>query len=137
MKTIQVSEEVYSYLLSQTKDFGETPDKVLRRLLLDKKAAKQQPPLDDDAEHVLLWWKGVKFPEGMQLRAKAKPNITGIIKNGYIVVNGKPFGSPSAAAVFANGGTPTNGWIYWEFLDYRRQRWVLLDNLRVANSLSF
>ena len=138
MRTIQVSEEVYAFLLSETKDFGETPDIVLKRLFLNKKSSKQTAPLvDEDAEHVILWWKGVKFKEGLKLRAKAKPNITGVVKDGYIVVQGKSFGSPSAAAVHANKNIPTNGWIYWEFWDTKSQNWLLLDNLRSAEFLRF
>ncbi len=75
---------ILKQLLRNTKDFGETPDAVLKRLFLNKKI-EEPAALDEDAEHVILWWKGVKFPEGLQLRAKAKPNITGLVKNGYIV----------------------------------------------------
>jgi hypothetical protein len=130
MKTIQVSEEVFDFLNSKAIGFEmSTPDAVLRNLL-GINASKKNPNESTTSEpKILLRWKGVDFPEGMQMRFKGRPNEVATIKSGSIVYRGKQFPSPSKAAIEANNGTSTNGWIHWEYLD-KSGDWKLIDNLR-------
>lgn len=129
MKTIQISEEVFDYLNSKAVGFEmSTPDAVLRNLLGINSSKKHPNELATEPK-ILLRWKGVDFPEGMQMRFKGRPNDTATIRNGSIVYRGKQFHSPSKAAIEANDGTSTNGWIHWEYLD-KSGDWKLIDNLR-------
>jgi len=44
MRTIEIEEDIYAYLCSQTQEFGEEPSAILRRLLcLDAADGSQQP----------------------------------------------------------------------------------------------
>ena len=132
MKTIQISDEVFDFLNSKAVGFElNTPDAVLRNLLGIGSHSKKHLDESTPAEpKVMLRWKGVDFPEGMQMRFKGRPNDTATIKNGSIVYRGKQFSSPSRAAIEANDGTSTNGWIHWEYLD-KSGDWKLIDNLRI------
>ncbi len=78
----------------------------------------------------ILRWKGVDFWEGMQLRVKGRSNDTAFVKDGAIICREKHFFSPSSAAIEANSGTSTNGWIFWEYLDPNSGTWKLINNLR-------
>jgi hypothetical protein len=131
MRTIEISDDVFEYLNSKAIGFDlNTPDKVLKKIL---GLSSTQNTLSAKKETiVMLNYKGVDFPEGMQLRVKTRPSETAMVKGGRILYKNEPHKSPSGAAVAANGGS-TNGWIYWEYLDNSGQ-WKLIDNLRVRKN---
>ncbi|WP_442498539.1 DUF2924 domain-containing protein [Methylobacter sp. sgz302048] len=61
-------------------------------------------------------WKtsGVVFPHGTEFRTKYKgTRYSAKVDNGALVLNGKRFDSPSAAATSITN-TSVNGWIFWE-----------------------
>lgn len=143
MRTIQISDEVWNFIDSKAVGLDmNTEDKVLRKLLGIKPStsednAKRIIPkikfpkkMDEKDKSKGMYWKGVKFWEGMQLRFKGRPNDRAIVKNGSIVYGGSEYKSPSQAAVVANSGTSTNGWIHWEYLDPTTGTWRVLDSLR-------
>jgi negative modulator of initiation of replication len=45
-RTIEIEEDIHRYLCSQTKEFGETPSSILRRLLRLPKAASREEELE-------------------------------------------------------------------------------------------
>ncbi|MDC2887886.1 replication initiation regulator SeqA [Psychrosphaera sp. 1_MG-2023] len=44
MKTIQIEDDLYQYIASQTQDIGESASSILRRLLIDQQAEKAMTP---------------------------------------------------------------------------------------------
>lgn len=74
--------------------------------------------------------KGVTFPAGTEFRANYKGKaIFGKVESGFIVVNGKRFDSPSAAAVSITGNM-VNGWIFWECRLPDKASWQTIKTLR-------
>lgn len=57
---------------------------------------------------------GVVFPEGTRFLCwyKDRP-YWGVVKEGSIVIDGKPYGSVSAAAEAVTGRHTQNGWDFW------------------------
>lgn len=57
---------------------------------------------------------GVIFPEGTRFLCwyKDRP-YWGIVKDGALVIDGKPYGSVSAAAEAVTGRHTQNGWDFW------------------------
>ena len=74
--------------------------------------------------------KGVTFPAGTEFRANYKgQTIIGKVESGFLVVNGKRFDSPSAAAVSITGNM-VNGWIFWECRLPGKTSWQIIKTLR-------
>lgn len=74
--------------------------------------------------------KGVTFPAGTEFRANYKGKaIFGKVESGFLVVNGKRFDSPSAAAVSITGNM-VNGWIFWECRLPGKTSWQIIKTLR-------
>lgn len=127
MASIDVEFEVYKALTVLRQSESDTYNDVIRRLLpagkdILKSASPKitgspvPPPgsasgiTSTDAWHT----KGVIFPPGTEFRAshRGKPYF-GRVESGALVVNGKRYHSPSAAAVAITGNS-VNGWIFWE-----------------------
>jgi hypothetical protein len=74
--------------------------------------------------------KGVRFPQGTEFRAKHK-GVTHYARvgGGSLVLNGKWFESPSAAAVSITNNS-VNGWIFWECRLPGESSWKLMSSLR-------
>ena len=74
--------------------------------------------------------KGVRFPQGTEFRARHK-GVTHCAKvgGGALVLNGKWFDSPSAAAVSITNNS-VNGWIFWECRLPGESSWKLISSLR-------
>jgi hypothetical protein len=113
---IEVDFEVYKALTLRRINEADGENDVMRRLLgLDRPPATNghatQSPQPSSGEWVT---KGVRFPTGTEFRADYKGRTyTGRVEEGGLVVNGKKFYSPSAAAVSITGN-PVNGWLFWE-----------------------
>ena len=74
--------------------------------------------------------KGIRFPAGTEFRANHKGQTwLGRVERGALVVNGKRFDTPSAAAV-AITKTPTNGWTFWECRLPGQASWQIIKGLR-------
>jgi hypothetical protein len=133
MHTIEVDFDVLKELMARRETEAVTYNDVIRRLLnLDagrRKGGASPTPTSD----VGSWMqKGVRFPAGTEFRAAYKGNTyTGIVQSGRLVVEGKGYESPSAAAV-AITGNPVNGWTFWECRRPGDTRWQVLKGLRSA-----
>lgn len=119
MQTIEVDFDVYKKLtlLRETED--ESYNDALRKVL-DLPPASSLPALrvanTSTAPLQKGDWvvKGVAFPEGTEFRAHYKgQRYTGVVKDSALIVDGKPYDTPSAAGVAITGG-PVNGWEFWE-----------------------
>jgi hypothetical protein len=78
--------------------------------------------------------EGARLPEGSKLRKwyRGKQHDAVII-NGSILLNGKQYHAPSAAAMAVTDGTPVNGWLFWEYFDEGEIAWKKLNELRKPN----
>jgi hypothetical protein len=74
--------------------------------------------------------KGVRFPAGTEFRATYKgKTYLARAENGALVLNGRRFDSPSAAAMSITG-KPVNGWTFWEGRLPGRTSWQIIKALR-------
>jgi len=130
MTTIEIDFEVFKELTNRRATENVTYNEVIRDLLglsnLNTSEAKSilQPSADD-------WTtKGVTFPAETEFRANYKGHtILGKVESGSLIVNGKRFESPSAAAVSITGNM-VNGWIFWECRMPGKTAWQLIKTLR-------
>ncbi len=129
MRTIEVDFDVYKALMLRRPSEDVTENDVLRELLglsrNSKSATPANPPAPGD-------WvtKGVRFPAGTEFRANYKGQIyLGRAESGALVLNGKRFDTPSAAAMSITKN-PVNGWTFWECRVPGRASWQILKALR-------
>jgi hypothetical protein len=74
--------------------------------------------------------KGVTFPSGTDFRATYKGKThTGRVEAGRLMVAGKGYESPSAAAM-AITNSPVNGWTFWECRWPGEPNWRIIKGLR-------
>ncbi len=131
MADIVVDFEVFKELTSRRRSEEMTENDVLRELLkLPKPTQKNGAATVAEPGGVAWVSKGVSFPHGTQFRATYKgKQHNALVKDGALVMNGKRFTSPSAAAV-AITGNPVNGWRFWECLLPGSIKWKLAADLR-------
>jgi hypothetical protein len=129
MDTIEVDFEVFKQLTVRRATEDVSYNDVIRNLLglsQSKPSAAKEKASTSSEDWVA---KGVRFPAGTEFRASYKGQLrTGRVEGGALVVNGKLFGSPSAAAV-AVTGSPVNGWRFWE-CRIPGKSWQLIESLR-------
>jgi hypothetical protein len=130
MRTIEVDFDVYKELMYLRKSEEVTFNDVLRDLLKLGPAKKPEPTVSTPSTGTPWISKGVSFPNGTEFRATYKGQVhNAVVDNGALVVGGKRFNSPSAAAVDITG-TSVNGWRFWECKRPGHQGWTLITNLR-------
>jgi hypothetical protein len=131
MRTIEVDFDVYKALTSRRPTEDVTENEVLRDLLglsPKRQRADSTVATSSDANDWIV--KGVRFPVGTEFRANYKGQTwLGRVERGALVVNGKRFETPSAAAVFVTK-SPTNGWTFWECRLPGQASWQIVKGLR-------
>jgi hypothetical protein len=128
MQTIEIDFDVFKEITMRRKTEDITPNDVLRELFgLEKK----QGPTPLKAQSGKPWVvKGVEFPSGTEFRASHKGQMYyARIEDASLILNGKKFPSPSAAAVSITGN-PVNGWVFWECKLPGNQNWQSINTLR-------
>ena len=128
MQTIEIDFDVFKEITIRRKTEDITPNDVLRELFgLEKK----QGPTPSKAQPGKPWVvKGVEFLGGTEFRASHKGQMYyGKVEDGSLILNGKKFHSPSAAAVSITGN-PVNGWVFWECKFPGEQNWQSINTLR-------
>ena len=114
MNTIEIDFDVFKKLTALRTSENVSYNDVLREVLSLSSARKTIPSQEVSPNSGSWTTKGVMFPGGTEFPATYKgETINGRVESGALVVNGKRFDSPSAAAV-AVTGNPVNGWIFWE-----------------------
>ena len=100
MNTIEIDFDVFKKLTALRTSENVTYNDVLREVL-SLSSARKNIPNQETSPHSGSWTtKGVTFPGGTEFRATYKgETINGRVESGALVVNGKRFDSPSAAAV--------------------------------------
>ena len=75
---------------------------------------------------------GVDFPHGTKLRGKYKGYVyQGKVNNGALILNGKKFLSPCAAAVTITRDA-VDGWLFWDCKIPGRSSWESIYELKNA-----
>jgi len=130
MKTIEIDFDVYKALTVRRDTEEVSYNDVLRELLgLPQKRVQTVVAKSPSAPGDWVQ-KGVRFPNGTEFRATYKGQMhQGKVESGSLVVEGKKFDSPSAAAV-AITGNPVNGWIFWECRLPGKDSWQIIKSLR-------
>lgn len=114
MATIDVDFEVFKELTVRRRSEEMSENDVLRELLGLTKPSRDALRASTTNGGAAWVSKGVAFPHGTEFRATYKGQIhTAVVKDGALVLNGKRFSSPSAAAISITGN-PVNGWRFWE-----------------------
>lgn len=131
MTTVDVDFEVFKELTVRRRSEAMTENEVIRELLGLSSPRERSKAQGFEASGGTPWVsKGVVFPHGTEFRAIYKgQQHTGMVQNGALVLNGKRFSSPSAAAVSITGN-PVNGWRFWECLLPGTAKWKTIANLR-------
>jgi len=131
MTMIDVDFDVYKQLTIRRKSESMTENEVIRELLgLSKAQQEPQPDIKMEQEGIPWVSKGVTFPHRTEFRSTYKGQMyTGTVQNGALVLNGKRFSSPSAAAIEITG-TPINGWRFWECLQPGATKWKSIADFR-------
>ena len=132
MPTIQVDFDVFKAITSRRPREDVTENDVLRELLhlppVEVSSRRQRPAAGD--------WipKGVRVPAGSELRAHYKGQLyLAEVSSGALVLNGKRFDSPSAAAMSITRHQ-VNGWTFWEVRLPGQGRWTRLKDFRAGGS---
>lgn len=146
MYTLEVDFDVYKAVFSRRANESVTENDVLRELLSLGPKKEESPAETQPTEHLVVeprtnpylsaerredWIvKGVRFPVGTEFRATYKgETYVGKVQVGALMVNGKRFASPSAAAV-AITGSAVNGWRFWECKLLGKNNWQVIETLR-------
>lgn len=137
--TLEVDFDVYKTVFARRANESITENDVLRELLglPSKQAAAAsapaaaQPARAFDSTSPQDWVvKNVRFPQGSDFRATHKgKTYTGRVHGGALVVDGKSYESPSAAAVAITGNS-VNGWRFWECRLPGKSTWQFIEGLR-------
>ena len=129
MHTIDVDFDVYKAITLRRSAEEVTANDVLRQVL--GLSSKKEPSVPTSRPEASDWiTKGVRFPAGTEFRARYKGQTwLGRVDGGALVINGKRYDSPSAAAV-AITENPVNGWTFWECRLPGQGGWKMLKALR-------
>ncbi len=130
MRTIEIDFEVFKAITARRPSEDVTENDVLRELfgLPRRKPATPAAPAPIAANDWVA--KGVRFPAGTDFRAVHKgQTYLARVQGGALVLNGKRYDSPSAAAV-AVTGSAVNGWRFWEARMPGDSAWKMIESLR-------
>jgi hypothetical protein len=129
MQTIEVDFDVFKALTMRRSSEEVTENDVLRQLLgLPSRREPTVPAARPEAGDWLT--KGVRFPSGTEFRARYKGQTwLGRVEGGGLVVDGKRYDTPSAAAM-AITESPVNGWTFWECRLPGQGGWRIIKALR-------
>ncbi|MFN0316784.1 MAG: DUF2924 domain-containing protein [Burkholderiales bacterium] len=131
MVMLDVDFEVFKELTARRRSETMTENEVIREVLgLSKPANHSKAAIPSNSSGTPWVSKGIVFPHGTEFRATYKgQQHLGTVQNGALVLNGKRFSSPSAAAV-AITSSPVNGWMFWECLIPGTTKWKTIADLR-------
>ena len=137
MQTIEIDFDVFKAITVRRKHAGITPNDVLREVF---GLEPRQDPVKQKAHSGKPWVvKGVVFPHGTEFRKSYKGQMYyARIDDGSLLLNGKKFSSPSAAAMSITKNS-TDGWKFWECKMPGNHNWQIIISLRkdlMARSLT-
>ncbi len=129
MRSIEVDFDVFKALTLRRASEEVSENDVLRQLL--GLPSKKEPTVPSATAIAGDWVaKGVRFPAGTEFRANYRGQThLGRVERGALVLNGKRYDTPSAAAV-AITSNPVNGWTFWECRLPGESGWKMIKALR-------
>lgn len=130
MPTIQVDFDVFKALTMRRASEEVSENDVLRQLLglSIRKGTPTQPSTTAPGDWIT---KGVRFPVSTEFRATYKgQTYLARVEGAALVLSGKRFDSPSAAAMSITGNKPVNGWTFWECRLPGQAGWKMIKSLR-------
>lgn len=131
MRTIEIDFDVYKALILRRSSEEVSENDVLRDLLgLPPK--KSTGPAAASAGPAPGDWvtRGARFPTGTEFRANYRgQTYLGRVQDGALMINGKSFSSPSAAARHVTRNN-VNGWNFWECRLPGQAGWKTIKALR-------
>lgn len=129
MRTIEVDFDVFKAITMRRASEDVSENDVLRELL-GLPPAKGASHARSGAVPGDWVTKGVRFPAGTEFRAAYKGQTwLARVEGGALVLNGKHFDSPSAAAISITGN-PVNGWNFWQCRLPGQASWQIIKALR-------
>ena len=131
LRSIEIDFDVHKVIELNRRDFDETPNIVLRRLL--GISNEQQTSEDQPSKRFRSWRKGrVELPHGTELRASynGETETAKIVDGEWVNSDGSKHRAPSSAlAAFARtksgDSTSLNGKVYWEIRLPESDDWTL------------
>ena len=129
MPTIEVDFDVFKALTARRPTEEVSENDVLRQVLglPTRKVGQTQPAAPAPGDWIT---KGVHFPAGSEFRATYKGQThLGRVEGGSLVLSGKRFDTPSAAAMSITN-SPVNGWTFWEARVPGQAGWKVIKTLR-------
>lgn len=129
MPAIEVDFDVFKAITLRRPSEDVSENDVLRQLfgLPARKAGSESSAAPAPGDWVA---KGVRFPSGTEFRAVRKgQTYLGRVEGGALLLNGKRFDTPSAAAMSITGN-PVNGWTFWEARLPGQAGWKTIKTLR-------
>lgn len=136
-KSVEIDFDIYKRIEAERRDFDDTPNAALRRLLGLPEDSGLEPATP--SKHWASGWHGptgVFLPEGTHLRLTySGQSHTALIDQGKWTADGKTWHSPSGAAsglarTKRGKRTRLDGWNYWEALLPGETDWVPLREIR-------
>ena len=130
MRSIDVDFDVFKAITLRRPNEHVTDNDVLREVfgLPPRKAGAAAASVSSAPGDWVT--KGVRFPAGSEFRAAYKgQTYLARAEGGALVLNGKRYDSPSAAAI-AITGSNTNGWRFWAARLPGQAGWKPLNALR-------
>ena len=143
-RTIEVDFDIHKMIESERRNFDETENDALRRLLKLPDSATCIPENGNNGGSETAYyygsqaWRGkdVELVNGTKLLCRY-PGVDahGEIRNGRWHINGDFFSSPSNAAchfasVARGHNMSVNGWLYWDVKRPTDSAWIPLNSLR-------
>ena len=128
-RPIDIDFEVYQLIVLEQRDFGESENDALRRLL----GLDDSPPVKTSESWIS---HGVELPAGTELQmAYGGTEFRGVVTSKKWKIGKRYFNSPSRAAsevarISTGHSTSLNGWNYWYVKRPTDKTWVFLDKLR-------
>ena len=129
MPAIEIDFDVFKAITSRRPSEETTENDVLREVfgLPPKKRAFPNLVTPEAGDWVT---KGIRFPAGTEFRANYKGQThLARVEAGAIVVEGKRYDTPSAAAMAITTGN-VNGWRFWEARLPGQAGWKMIESLR-------
>ena len=131
---IEIDFDVWKAITQLRQSEDMTENEVLRGILLAD-TISINPSVARKSEGLTV--DGVTFPDGTKIRkvlrettdyGKKGDIFLGVVQDGFFIVNGKRYSSPTAAAqsITVYG---VNGWRFWECQFPSTESWITLDDL--------
>jgi len=129
MQTIEIDFEIFKEITARRKSEDTTPNDVLREVF--NLEPRQKNSTTPKAQSEKPWVaKGVEFPHGTEFRSLYKGQMYyARVDDGFLVLNGKNFSSPSPAAMSITNNS-VDGWKFWECKLPGKENWQIIKSLR-------